>query len=149
MRGDIELNDDQKLDDFIASRNGQPTLFLFDSTGGNLHAAFNMALTIAKYQYPVGIPGGAQCSSACVLLFAAGIDRTVSSFARIGVHQAKDVTDAAQKADMEHMAQFLKIFRAPKAVIQMMLHTRGDDVSWVPMKDVAIWPDTVIVTPQQ
>jgi hypothetical protein len=157
VTGQIELGDDLRLQQVIADRKkhhfGTPLYVMLNSNGGNVHAALAMADIINHENINVGVGSGQTCQSACVLLFAGGKSRLVSGTATISVHQASDVkaNDPAAGAlqSTTAMAAAFTHYHVPPEVIQMMTSTPGNQVSWITANELAIWPNTTIISPDQ
>ncbi len=55
------------------------------SEGGHIYAARGVAKVVQEYQFDTHVP--TSCSSACVVVFAAGKKRTMADGAKLGFHQ--------------------------------------------------------------
>lgn len=87
---------------------GRPTV-LVDSPGGSIAPALAIGrlirargLTVAVARVAGGVPtdAGAQCASACVLVLAAGVGRSVGPGAEVGVHRLVDWTTYSRTWDV-------------------------------------------------
>ena len=75
-------------------RAGRSYALSLNSRGGQLRPAMRLGRLIRKRRLPVFVPDGAECSSACVSVLAAGSSRVVSRTARVGVHRGRTETGA-------------------------------------------------------
>ena len=91
-RGRITDGDTQRLLGFLLSLPPSDRVagMVVDSPGGGLIEAETLAGVIRRAAFPVFVPPGGQCSSACFLLFAAAPNRFVAADAAIGVHRANE-----------------------------------------------------------
>jgi hypothetical protein len=64
------------------------TFIVFNSQGGLITEALEIAKTIEARRFITGVAAGAQCSSACVLAWAAGYHKYARHETCIGVHNA-------------------------------------------------------------
>jgi hypothetical protein len=66
--------------------------FLFNSPGGNPFGAYDVAEWITKNNFDTVVGDNGECTSACVIVWAAGVHKFVSATAKIGVHNASSDT---------------------------------------------------------
>ena len=65
------------------------TAMVLDSPGGNIEAAIAFGQdVIERYQLNTGVAAGGICASACSVLWASGVRRSIAPDSRVGVHQA-------------------------------------------------------------
>ena len=61
-------------------------MVVLDTPGGSVIDAVLIGQTIRRSNFMTGVFEGAQCSSACVLILAAGVSRT-ANFGKVGIHR--------------------------------------------------------------
>jgi hypothetical protein len=154
--GDVEFDEGRRFLDFtdslprpvFALLNGKASI-VFDSRGGNLHGAFVLANILSGYRLTTGIEG--QCSSACVVIWAAGAHKTIASGSHIGVHSAtlNGAAIAGVNGPMTErdytivMANWLRRNGAPPNVIAKMLSTPASGLYRLTDADLAHWHVTI------
>ena len=129
--------------------------FVFDSAGGNPYGANDIGVWIRKYGMHTSVAAGGQCVSACVIVWSAGVLRSVSSTSTVGVHGAS--YDKAQLAPDEvknaplleatttlAMAQQLHTNGAPDHIVMEAVMTPPTDMYWLTAQDYADWGVHVI-----
>jgi hypothetical protein len=124
----------------------------FDSPGGLVMDAMVFAVLIESHKFVTGVANHGQCSSACVLLWAAGTTKFAQEHTCIGVHNAWDGvaqgTDKSRKGGeetaMSTMTTWLVMHGAPHAVTAKLLATPSDSLSCLTAEDLAAWHVTVV-----
>lgn len=150
--GEIQIGDDvrlQRLFNYRKKHHFETLSIILNSGGGNLKTALAMADIISREHLVMGVGPGQQCSSACVLLFAAGDHRLVSVEAAIAVHQASDITATGAAQSTQAMAAAFMRYHVPPQIIQDMTATPGDKIYSLTANDLSIWPNTVIMSQDQ
>ncbi len=72
----------------LFTHDGEPVISLFlNSLGGEVLAATQLGQLVRSQGIEVWVDRGAECSSACVFILAAGVSRTAVPGARIGIHR--------------------------------------------------------------
>jgi hypothetical protein len=87
LDGEIEPGDAQSLRNVIKRSNDANRLvsaIRLNSPGGNLGEGARLADMIRYGHIPTVVPAGAQCASACFLVFAAGPEKYASYSANVG-----------------------------------------------------------------
>lgn len=82
--GDIAYEDVKSLRSILARHEDRITAMRLTSDGGFIEAAYEMAAILKDYGLSTEVEG--ECSSACVILFAAGRERSMRRGGRIGLH---------------------------------------------------------------
>ena len=87
--GDINYGDEVYLADVLQQRRneGKVTEYvMLDSPGGNIYSGHMMGKLIRENGIKTVVDGDAVCASACMLMFAAGVQRVAWVGAHLGVH---------------------------------------------------------------
>ncbi len=71
----------------------QPAIVLFNSPGGAIFPALSIGEAIRAKGYATGVVNGAQCASACALMWLAGTKRLLGNSAKVGFHAAYVIAD--------------------------------------------------------
>ncbi len=123
--------------------------FVLDSPGGNLDEAVRFANVVHEFGLPIYVLGGAQCSSACFLIFAASPHKFVAPDALIGVHSAsiagQETPDSM--AMTTAMAREAATLGVPAAIIGKMVETNPNRMEWLTPDDLASM-DVVVIQPK-
>ncbi|TDQ35110.1 hypothetical protein DEV91_102312 [Phyllobacterium brassicacearum] len=85
--GSVDRDDAVKLEDILAQRDShghQTNALILNSPGGHIQPANRMAHIIRGRSLDTAVAQGEECSSACVLMFSAGITRYVSRGSLLG-----------------------------------------------------------------
>lgn len=85
LRGAIARGDGARIAEEL--RQGTPALVAFDSPGGSVSDALTIGTTLRAIDADTRLDDDAICLSACPYMFVGGVLRSVSSTARVGVHQ--------------------------------------------------------------
>lgn len=144
-------------DRFMATVEATPraTMVVFDSGGGQISEGEAIGAIIENHHLATGVAAGGQCSSACVLAWAAGSRKSIAPDASIGVHNASaaemNEDDVAQRLDgisaTSQMGKWLRRFGAPDNVVNKVLDTPPERMYWLSAKDLAGWQVTVTGVP--
>lgn len=130
--------------------------FVLDSPGGNPFGAYRVGEAIRKQGGNTGVAENGACTSSCVIIWAAGILKSVSSTSRIGVHGAyfdrdkmSDSNEAKTAPLVEatttlEIAQQLHVYGAPDHVVVQTIMTPSTDIYWLTMKDAADWGANIV-----
>jgi hypothetical protein len=157
--GDVELDEARRFLDFtdalpphlFALLYGKASL-VFDSPGGNLHGGFVLANLLSGYHLTTGVARGGLCASACVVLWAAGVRKTMGEDSGIGVHSSSLGGTAIEGLDgplaERHytgiIADWLRRNGAPANVVAKTIETPADGMYWLTAEDLAAWRVTVV-----
>ena len=147
-RGRINDGDTQRLLGFLLSLPASDRVagVVVDSPGGGLVEAETLAGVIRRAAFPVFVPPGGQCSSACFLLFAAAPNRFVAADAAIGVHRANEngkETFAARTATAAMLKDVLEL-GVPDAIVAKLAQTPPNQKSWLSPSDFAAMRVSVV-----
>jgi hypothetical protein len=124
------------------SEGAEPMLAL-DSPGGSVTAAAKMAELVNRLSMKVVVLRGAECSSACVLVFAATQWKFVSPEARIGVHSAMNGLTGDETTDSQattvDIARLYAQYGTPPEIIGRMVATPPSGVAWLSLAELEAW----------
>lgn len=127
--------------------------FVFDSPGGNVVAAKSLALMIhnthgstdGKDGFNTEVARGGMCASACVLLWAAGVHKSVAADARVGVHMTSQGDSGDTSLFLNGMiGRDLASVGAPASVVAAAVSTPGNSIYWLTPADLAAWNVNVV-----
>ena len=155
--GEIVLGDLFRFQEAVreAERGGSKVRALtLDSPGGLALAAGGLADFIHSRGFSVIVPRGAECASACFIVFAAGTTRVVAPSALIGVHEAA-VTPGGEANNLgtQMMRWYLEQLAVPAPILDKMVATAPSAISWLTPADLrsmgavidANWAGTLLV----
>ncbi len=138
MHGEIRHGDFIKFMVHFATWKKPPTIFHIDSPGGDLEDAMKIGRIIRESYIPIWT--GEECSSACVFMFVAGVERVARS--RLGLHRpyydqkyfAKlNPLDAKLKYDelKKESVDYLKEMDVPQDMIERIFKTNSSDIDYL------------------
>jgi hypothetical protein len=126
----------------------------FDSPGGNVEGAVNFAQNVIEYNgINTSVMPNSTCASACSILWASGVKRSVAPGARVGVHQASIGGTGADElfkhgyddeAGMTgyhdgRIHYYLDTRGAPASVSSAAFDTMPDGIHWLTPSEIAEW----------
>jgi hypothetical protein len=155
--GDIERDEDiifatwyTSLPNDMANRSIDS--FVFNSPGGSVLGAVKLSAQIEHFRFNTGVAAGGECTSACILLYALGQEKSIAFDARIGVHEAAN--EEALKGDTQAQANSIMVTKlmadaltnenVPSTIIYKMLMTPPTSVYWLTADDLAAWNVNII-----
>jgi hypothetical protein len=105
-----------------------------NSVGGSLYEGASVARVIRASSLNTKVAAGDTCASACFLVFAAGLTKSVRTGARVGVHAA--TTDSgeetqASRAATAAMARIAALLGVPSEIIERMVSTPSTKMFWL------------------
>jgi len=114
---------------------GSPiTVIRLNSPGGLIGEAIDLAQMIRADEITTRVPKGANCTSACFVIFASGIQKFAENGARIGIHSGRDLnekeTDRSAVSTMV-MARVLQSYGVPDRIVRQMEITAPDKMAWL------------------
>ena len=150
INGRINAGDEARfLSSFSILRSGAPIEVYLRSLGGSILAAMKIADVVRKAGLTTRVPYRATCASACVLVFAAGVNRVADVESTIAVHSAgmpgqadvdeEMVENGATLAVTTVMARIMSSYGAPASVIGKMVATPTGDAAVLTSADLAAW----------
>ncbi|MCA6108440.1 COG3904 family protein [Bradyrhizobium cenepequi] len=142
LSGDVAGGDTEAAEALIKTANDNNRLISavrLDSPGGSLAEAVKLAELIRRAKLPTIVAAGSRCTSACFIVFAAGIEKFASYDAAIGVHGVSDKfgheTAQTKEATMA-MARITSEFGVPPRIIGQMVTTHAHDIAWLTPDDL-------------
>lgn len=112
------------------------SLVVLNSDGGPVAEAALLSSRIRERGADTRVEG--ECASSCILLFAAGQNKSLSYGSRVGVHRS----DGGALVDSA-MADLLLAFDTPPRIIKSMLATPNSRIYWLSPEDLASWKVTL------
>jgi hypothetical protein len=110
-----------------------------NSMGGKLMEAVKLADIVREASIATAVDEGADCASACFIVFAAGIGKFVHHGARIGVHGASDEwgeETVESGAATVMVARIVKELDVPTDIIGKMVVTPPQEMIWLAPDEV-------------
>ena len=139
-KGGIETGDLDRLRRALQAvpRHSRLRYLTLDSPGGRLLEGEGLATEIHRLDIAVTVPAGAECASACFLMFAAASRRAAGEGARIGVHSASvnGKENAETLAITTTMARIADSYGVPPAVLGKMVRTAPGKIEWLTQADL-------------
>ena len=169
-KGEIQYDEKAIFQKFMGSlpkdATSKPTAFMFDSPGGNIYGAFDVAELIREHKSATGVEDNAMCASACVLMWGAGVQKVASTMSHIGVHGiALDTAATPKNATKEQIddlaknkgvyeatgtlqyVQQLAMYGAPDHVVAKAIMTPAADMYWLNADDAKAWGVEIVAPP--
>jgi len=147
-RGPIIPGDFDRLVNFVEAMPQADRIagFMIDSQGGNVLEAERLAWLIRTMDTSIFIGAGAQCSSACFLLFAAGSHLFVRPDALVGVHSVSENGEETMgsMALTTAMARDAADLGVPPAIIGKLVQTPPGRATWLTPADLASMGATIL-----
>ncbi len=121
-------------------------MVVLDTPGGSVIDAVLIGQTIRRSNFMTGVFEGAQCSSACVLILAAGVSRT-ANFGKVGIHRPHfdesafaQLTQDQARAKYNEMAngvrQYLLQMGMSENLYTAMLKVPSDQIEFLSLKNI-------------
>lgn len=128
--GDIDDLSSLNFKKFILDY-GPPELLFFDSPGGDVQAALNIALDVHFLEIYTALPAEGICYSACAFIFLGGKEKFLEG--ELGVHQIDSYNNDIKNTSSTQFAiaaivDVLNRFDTPKFVYTRMLSTPPDEI---------------------
>lgn len=111
---------------------------ILNSIGGDIEESYDMIDLILENKLSTIVPPGAECISACVGMFAAGVDRILHPRSKIGVHRINvndEDTDSARSASVDMMDVY-KDLEIPASIRLKMIETPPEEVTYLTFKEM-------------
>jgi hypothetical protein len=129
-------------------RTGRGTPVLLHSPGGNLAGGLLLGIAFREAGTKVGVAPGGGCFSACAYAMLGGVNRTVYSGGKFGVHEFSElgrkadyVPTARDKAEDREIRAILRKYTQEMGVspdlIGMATRTRHDDIRVLSSKELS------------
>ena len=112
---------------------------VLNSPGGNVIGAENFATMVRDGGVDTGVAPGAMCASACALIWASGIHKSVSAGGRIGVHGVSGYAPEINVGMTSELTKDFAVYGAPAAVVTATATTPPTKIYWLTLGDLAAW----------
>lgn len=156
MQGEIEPGDSSLLYEAVLAqlrRGINVDTMILNSPGGLVEEGIGIANYVHLANLITIVPREADCSSMCVLIFAAGKQRLASPMATIGVHsiltyevgstKSAGVEDTDAKVSSVNVARQFADYGTPAVVIGKMIATPGTKITDLTTSDLEGWATVV------
>jgi hypothetical protein len=155
--GDISQDEDAIFAAWFSSLPSDVTnhsiqAFIFNSPGGSVLGAVKLSVQIKRFQFNSGVAPGGECTSACILPYALGQQKSIAFDGRIGVHEA--VSEEALEGNTQEQANSIMVTKlmadalagenVPSSIIYKMLMTPPTSIYWLTPDDLAAWNVNII-----
>lgn len=152
MAGEILPGDAVRFFSFIKAIPALPiALFDLDSPGGIINEAGVIGDSIRSSQMGTAVVHGHKCTSACFMLFAAGVHRYVTPDVFIGVHGAANSetgTETLTSYAMDvAMARTLRVWGLPTDIVGRMVTTRNNEIYQLDIGDLRSMGVVILADP--
>ena len=117
---------------------------VLDSPGGNVIGAESFATMVHSGGVDTGVAPGTTCASACALIWASGIHKSVDAGGRVGVHNASGYAPEINVGMTSALTKDLAGYGAPKSVVTATVATPPSQVYWLTPADFAAWDVNVV-----
>lgn len=140
IEGEIKPGDFEKFIEFKIANKSNPRMsadvVFLNSPGGNVKEALKFAKAFSSSFYSTFVLDGKSCFSACTMIWAGGVDRTIMGTGRLGFHRlsfsAKEVDVKKSKAILDpensKVVAFFKDVGLPNSLIEKMNETAPTDL---------------------
>ena len=146
MVGDIAHGDAEKLQRELNTRSAAriaTKYLLLNSMGGYVEPAYDIARLVHNNGLVTVVDGGAYCVSACMMVFAGGIERWWWDGAFLGVHNASEGENDSAAWTVE-LAKVYGKMGVPPSIIVKMVSTPSSEIAWLTNDDVAGWANEAL-----
>jgi membrane-bound ClpP family serine protease len=129
--GDIEVADADQFQELSSTLNNAAVLLR--SSGGKMIAGIRIGEIIKARGYTTVVKD--YCASSCALIWLAGSKRFMTPTARIGLHQAYNVTGQADGMGNAVLGSYLTRLGLGYAAIAYATQTGPDGIKWLTLDD--------------
>jgi len=150
LNGEIAEGNAGRLRDIIrgATSSGRPVSGIrLNSPGGSLVEGVRLAGVIQGAKIATVIASGATCAAACFIAFVAGNQKFASATATVGVPGAANKQEAA--GETPAIVRVVKELGLLDAIVEKILTTREDDITWLTQDDLRAMGAIVTGRPAQ
>ncbi len=132
VKGDFKLGDENKFRS-VALATNNATVYL-ESQGGKIYPALEIGKMIRLKEFATAVDE-AECTSACAMVWLAGVPRMMSNFSSVGFH-APYTTDknGKSKSDVTHGAlvgSYLTSLGFSQKVVSFVITAGAEDMHWL------------------
>lgn len=152
LDGEIKAGDVEKFKTAVKAINGSGRnvyALRLNSSGGNIAEAVSIADIVQFGRMAAIVPAGAECASACFIIFAAGNEKYADYTAFIGVHGASDYSGQENGTATVAMARIVKELGVPSSIIGKMVVTPPDQIIWLTPDDLRAMGASLVGRPNQ
>ena len=152
LNGELAEGDASRLRDIVrgSTSAGRPVSGIrLNSSGGSLVEGVRLAAVIQNAKIATVVASGATCASACFIAFAAGNQKFVSATATVGVPGAANRFGQDAAGEVPPIVRVVKEMGLLDAIVEKMLATREDEVSWLTQDDLRAMGATITGKPAQ
>ena len=141
VSGEIKLGDYQKFRNFLIEDENNLIEFLsgpitLDSPGGAVIESMKIANLIEQAFATTIVQSGGRCFSACVFLWASGVNRMLIGSAKLGFHRISLSNDELSVAKSEsailpiagNVSGYLMKMGIPRTIVDKMMETSSSDI---------------------
>lgn len=139
LNGELADGDASRLREIIraSANSGRPVSGIrLNSSGGSLLEGVRLAGIIQNAKIATVIANGATCASACFIAFIAGSQKFVSATATVGAPGAADRFGQDAAGEIPSIVRIAKELGLLDAIVEKMLATREDEISWLTQDDL-------------
>lgn len=146
IEGAIAQGDASALEEKYALVRANSSDFLrlvVDSPGGDLFEAFKIGQWVRAKNIDIIVPLGRQCSSACVFILAAGMDKTVEG--RVGIHRpyfsesGGSVNGTYLKQILSNSKQYLESMNIPGILAEDLFSIEPENVKYLTKEELGAY----------
>ena len=112
---------------------------VLNSPGGSVIGAEDFAIMVRDGGADTGVAPGALCASACALIWASGVHKSIDAGGRVGVHNVSGYAPEINVGMTSALAKDLSGYGAPATVVTATVATPSDRVYWLTPADFAAW----------
>lgn len=123
----------EKLPEAIAIHGSKkfPIDVWLDGPGGDLREAIKLGQLIYDLGFVTGVGEGAECASACALIWLGGGDLLMRPGAKIGFHQAYVGDGAASVSGNARVGHYLSRVGLEASVVEYVMSADPDELRWL------------------
>jgi len=152
LNGELADGDASRLRDIIKASitSGRSVSGIrLNSSGGSMLEGARLAAVIQNAKIATVVATGATCASACFIAFIAGSQKFVSATANVGAPGAADRFGQDAAGETPAVVRLVKELGLLDAIVEKMLTTRDDGVSWLTHDDLRAMGATTTGRPAQ
>ena len=152
LNGELAEGDASRLRDIIkgSTSAGRPVSGIrLNSPGGSLLEGVRLAGIIQSSKIATVVAAGATCAAACFVAFIAGNQKFVSATAAVGVPGAANKFGQDAAGEIPAIVRVVKEMGLLDAIVEKMLATREDEISWLTHDDLRAMGATTTGRPGQ
>jgi hypothetical protein len=134
LSGDIVDGDAEKVRTVVETALDSGRLVAgirLDTLGGKLVEAVKIADTVHEASMATAVDEAAECASACLIIFAAGVKKFAHYGARIGLNGASGTETAPSDIMTAVIARLFREMNVPTDIIDKMVATSPGQMTWL------------------